>query len=129
MSFNFDLVVRSFPLLLTGAAVTVEITVLSVGFGLLIGMFVGIGKATVGVIENRAANFDGFLEEALQQRGKIHDERVGGDFQENLVELHIGGEVFFGGFHFLQPPHRFFEMTLTRIGDSDWPEAGAATAP
>jgi len=28
-----------------------------------------------------------------------------------------------------QPPQRFFEMTLTRIGDSDWPEAGAATAP
>lgn len=23
-----------------------------------------------------------------------------------------------------QPPRRFFEMTLTRIGDTDWPEAG-----
>jgi hypothetical protein len=24
-----------------------------------------------------------------------------------------------------QPPRRFFTMTLTRIGDTDWPEAGA----
>lgn len=23
-----------------------------------------------------------------------------------------------------QPPRRFFEMTLTRVGDTDWPEAG-----
>ena len=28
-----------------------------------------------------------------------------------------------------QPPQQFFEMNLTRIGDSDWPEAGAASAP
>ncbi|MDR3643929.1 MAG: amino acid ABC transporter permease [Clostridia bacterium] len=44
MNFDFDLVLRSVPLLLTGAAVTIEITVLSVGFGLLIGMFVGIAR-------------------------------------------------------------------------------------
>lgn len=27
-----------------------------------------------------------------------------------------------------QPPRRIFEMNLKRIGDSDWPEAGALTA-
>lgn len=44
MNFDFDLVVNSFPLLLMGAGVTVQITALSVGFGLLIGMFVGIAR-------------------------------------------------------------------------------------
>ena len=44
MNFDFDLVIRSFPLLLMGAGVTVQITALSVGFGLLIGMFVGIAR-------------------------------------------------------------------------------------
>jgi polar amino acid transport system permease protein len=44
MNFNFDLVVRSFPLLLAGAVVTIKITLLSVGFGLIIGMFVGMAK-------------------------------------------------------------------------------------
>ncbi|MEG6584974.1 amino acid ABC transporter permease [Dendrosporobacter sp. 1207_IL3150] len=44
MNFDFDLVIRSFPLLLAGAGVTVQITALSVSFGLLIGMFVGIAR-------------------------------------------------------------------------------------
>ncbi|MDU4959275.1 MAG: amino acid ABC transporter permease [Sporomusaceae bacterium] len=44
MEFDFDLVIRSFPLLLMGAGITVQITALSVGFGLLIGMFVGIAR-------------------------------------------------------------------------------------
>ena len=44
MNFDFDLVVNSFPLFLLGAGVTVQITALSVGFGLLIGMFVGIAR-------------------------------------------------------------------------------------
>jgi polar amino acid transport system permease protein len=44
MNFDVDLIVRSFPLLLMGAGVTVQITALSVGFGLLIGMFVGIAR-------------------------------------------------------------------------------------
>jgi phage protein U len=26
-----------------------------------------------------------------------------------------------------QPPRRFFTMTLTRVGDSDWPGAGGVT--
>jgi len=44
MHFNFDLVTRSIPLLLLGAGVTIEITALSVGFGMLIGMVVGIAR-------------------------------------------------------------------------------------
>jgi polar amino acid transport system permease protein len=44
MNFDFGLVVKSFPLLLLGAGVTVQITALSVSFGLLIGMFVGIAR-------------------------------------------------------------------------------------
>lgn len=44
MNFDFDLVIRSFPLLLMGAGITVQITALSVGFGLLIGMFAGVAR-------------------------------------------------------------------------------------
>jgi glutamine transport system permease protein len=44
MNFDVELIVRSFPLLLAGAAVTIQITALSVGFGLLIGMFVGMAR-------------------------------------------------------------------------------------
>lgn len=44
MDFDFSLVVDAFPLLLTGAVVTVEITAMSVGLGLLIGMFAGIAR-------------------------------------------------------------------------------------
>ena len=41
---NFDLMARSFPLLLAGAGITVEITAMSVTFGLLIGCMVGIAR-------------------------------------------------------------------------------------
>ena len=41
---NFDLMVDSFPLLLAGAGITVEITALSVGFGLLIGSMIGVAR-------------------------------------------------------------------------------------
>ncbi|CUH94411.1 putative membrane protein [Propionispora sp. 2/2-37] len=44
MNFDFDLIVRSFPLLLLGAGVTLQISLLSVGLGLIIGMFVGIAR-------------------------------------------------------------------------------------
>ncbi|VBB05504.1 amino acid abc transporter permease protein 3-tm domain [Lucifera butyrica] len=44
MNFDFNLVLQSIPLLLMGAGVTVKITVLSVGFGLLIGMFAGMAR-------------------------------------------------------------------------------------
>lgn len=44
MNFDFDLVVKSFPLLLLGAGVTVKITAVSVSVGMLIGMIVGIAR-------------------------------------------------------------------------------------
>lgn len=44
MSFNFDLVVNSFPLLLLGAGVTIKITAMSVALGVIIGLFVGIAR-------------------------------------------------------------------------------------
>ena len=40
--FDFQLIIDSFPLLLQGAGVTLQITALSVGLGLLLGLFVGI---------------------------------------------------------------------------------------
>lgn len=44
LNLNYDLIVESIPLLLKGATVTVEITALSVGLGLLIGMIFGIAR-------------------------------------------------------------------------------------
>ena len=44
MSFNWDMVMNSFPLLLTGAVVTVKITALSVALGVIIGLFVGVAR-------------------------------------------------------------------------------------
>ena len=44
MSFNTDLVVSALPLLLMGALVTVKITAISVGLGIVIGLFVGIAR-------------------------------------------------------------------------------------
>lgn len=44
MELDIDLIIRSFPLLLMGAGITIQITALSVGFGLLIGMFIGIAR-------------------------------------------------------------------------------------
>ena len=44
MNFDFDLVVKSFPLLLLGAGVTVQITAVSVSVGMFIGMLVGIAR-------------------------------------------------------------------------------------
>lgn len=42
MSFDFDLIVRSLPILLEGALITIQITVLSVGIGALIGLVVSL---------------------------------------------------------------------------------------
>lgn len=42
LTFNLDLILNSFPLLLIGAGVTVQITLLSVLVGVVIGLFVGI---------------------------------------------------------------------------------------
>lgn len=44
MDLDFGIIVKVFPLLLQGAAVTVEITALSVGLGFLIGMLVGVAR-------------------------------------------------------------------------------------
>lgn len=44
MDINFDLMAESFPLLLAGAGITVEITAISVGLGLFIGCMVGIAR-------------------------------------------------------------------------------------
>lgn len=44
MSFNFQLIGDSLPLLLAGALVTIEITALAVGIGFFIGLCVGIAR-------------------------------------------------------------------------------------
>ena len=44
MNFDFNIVVDSFPLLLIGAGITIQITALSVGFGMLIGLFMSIAR-------------------------------------------------------------------------------------
>lgn len=44
MELNFELMAAAFPLLLQGAAITVEITALSVACGIIIGLFVGIAR-------------------------------------------------------------------------------------
>ena len=44
MNLDFSVVFKVLPLLLEGAAVTVEITALSVGFGFIIGMLVGVAR-------------------------------------------------------------------------------------
>ncbi len=62
MNFDFDLIIRSFPLLLMGAGVTVQISALSVGFGLLIGMFVGMARlSTVWFVKTLAALYVDFI--------------------------------------------------------------------
>lgn len=44
MEFDFSLITQSLPLLLHGALLTLEITALSVGFGLLIGLVLGLAQ-------------------------------------------------------------------------------------
>ena len=62
MSFNTDLVVSALPLLLMGALVTVKITAISVGLGIVIGLFVGIARiARSRVLRVLAAIYVDFL--------------------------------------------------------------------
>ena len=62
MEINFDLMVQAMPLLLTGAAVTVQITALSVLIGIIIGLFVGIARiSTYRIIHLVAAVYVDFL--------------------------------------------------------------------
>lgn len=44
MAFDFGLIEKAFPLLLLGAAVTIEITVVSVAVGFIIGLVVGVAR-------------------------------------------------------------------------------------
>ena len=44
MNLDFSVVFKVLPLLFEGAAVTIEITALSVGFGFIIGMLVGVAR-------------------------------------------------------------------------------------
>lgn len=44
MSFDFELIEKALPLLLMGAAVTIEITAVSVAVGFFIGLFAGIAR-------------------------------------------------------------------------------------
>jgi glutamine transport system permease protein len=55
MEFKWDIIIRSFPLLLEGMSVTVEITFLSVAFGLIIGLFVGIMRLSRNIFVKGAA--------------------------------------------------------------------------
>ncbi|MPL67837.1 Glutamine transport system permease protein GlnP [bioreactor metagenome] len=50
MDFDFDLIVGSLPLLLMGAGITIQITAISVGIGLLIGMIVGIARLSTHIV-------------------------------------------------------------------------------
>ena len=49
MEFDFSLIVNSFPLLLKGACLTLEITALAVGLGLIIGLFLGLAQLSKSV--------------------------------------------------------------------------------
>ena len=62
MDFNFALVVNSFPLLLEGALVTIKITALSVGFGLLIGLVASIARMSkLGLVKMLASLYVDFI--------------------------------------------------------------------
>lgn len=62
MNFNFDLMINSLPLLIAGAGITLQITIISVLLGLIIGMFVGIARiCTVKPLRFLAAVYIDFL--------------------------------------------------------------------
>ncbi|MBP3722474.1 MAG: amino acid ABC transporter permease [Selenomonadaceae bacterium] len=62
MTFSFDLIATSIPLLLTGAAVTIEITVLSIALGIFIGLFAGVARiSSVKIVRLAAAVYVDFF--------------------------------------------------------------------
>ena len=62
MNLNVDLMINSLPLLITGAGITIQITAISVGLGLIIGMFVGIARiSNVKLLRWLAAIYIDFL--------------------------------------------------------------------
>lgn len=62
MNLNVDLMINSLPLLIVGAGITIQITAISVGLGLIIGMFVGIARiCNVKVLRALATIYIDFL--------------------------------------------------------------------
>lgn len=62
MNLNVDLMINSLPLLIAGAGITIQITAISVGLGLVIGMFVGIARiSNVKLLRWLAAVYIDFL--------------------------------------------------------------------
>ena len=62
MNFRFDIIVNAFPLLIEGAIFTIQITVLSVAIGIVIGLFVGIGRiSSIKIIRYLSAVYVDFL--------------------------------------------------------------------
>lgn len=62
MNLNVDLMINSLPLLIAGAGITIQITAISVGLGLVIGMFVGIARiSNVKLLRWLAAIYIDFL--------------------------------------------------------------------
>ena len=62
MNLNVDLMINSLPLLIVGAGITIQITAISVGLGLIIGMFVGIARScNVKVLRALATVYIDFL--------------------------------------------------------------------
>lgn len=53
MDFRFDLIIEYFPYFLRGAAYTIGISLLGILFGLILGLFIGLGK----MIKNRILAF------------------------------------------------------------------------
>ena len=62
MNLYVDLMINSLPLLIVGAGITIQITAISVGLGLIIGMFVGIARiCNVKVLRALATVYIDFL--------------------------------------------------------------------
>ena len=62
MNLNVDLMINSLPILIVGAGITIQITAISVGLGLIIGMFVGIARiCNVKVLRALATVYIDFL--------------------------------------------------------------------
>ena len=62
MNLNVDLMINSLPLLIVGAGIPIQITAISVGLGLIIGMFVGIARiCNVKVLRALATVYIDFL--------------------------------------------------------------------
>ncbi len=53
MDFQWDIFVKSFPTLLKGAWITLQLTVISVVIGLTIGLFFGVGRVSTNIFISR----------------------------------------------------------------------------